>query len=746
MTGFKIKTELMIGDEKAVRTMVVPTDITLKELNNALIIVFDWENIHAHRFELLEKKRIELDEENRLSDYRGKKLVYTYDIFNKWEHRISFLKDDAEFEGDHPVLLKCEGERPLENIGGLKGHQRVTYVLNHSEHPDYESVKKIYDAEKPLNDIVRLNRRLKGDDEDVYISDDSLEAVAEYFRSEGETDIYYDPASGEVVESEDNEPLEGCILILKGGETALYSIANEFMEDEPKVARKFKDKEVTSLNYDEFEKCLTSMKLMDKWDAFLTEGTFIKALEWAGNNSLRNSLGDMMEEYLKDFELTDEDIEKEKDAEVPEAPMLKCRYCGNEEQGVVRMDLMPDRIKGKDVPPVEMVCGKCHRSTITRMKNDGFLIDVHCSDEDLPFHMYEPIHEFERQLDSTDDELEKFDIRIRILEHLMMMCSNRRDNVAYILRGYTDVLDEERKMKTDLVYFSVFEPTPEEVETKKRVLERFKDSEDVFVRTLYLIARLFEDKSEETIDLVEEHLGNLEPVMKGYVLKETIWGMSPDDPSYGRVLEMSKKTLDELYGLCQSEKRWSAYPRMFADLQNIVVDSLVNEGRIDDARTFVSPYDRLSDTSFNTWYPALAFIIMLKKAALELSAGNRKEGVHLLEELDRLYDEGIDYGPYSNRALAVGNAILLNYKSIKLDKILFSLDLVIDMVQDKQMKMSWLEQYVTLLTPSLLKRLGEKKTLEILSGIGLQITDRRELKKVKYNTDIVWMSDLMNVM
>lgn len=92
--------------------MIVPTDITFKELHKIIQVVFGWKNYHLHDFYILngDKPVVNLvcsddafeypnaipmikDNKSKLFDYIStySRIEYTYDFGDNWQHDIQVL-------------------------------------------------------------------------------------------------------------------------------------------------------------------------------------------------------------------------------------------------------------------------------------------------------------------------------------------------------------------------------------------------------------------------------------------------------------------------------------------------------------------------------------------------------------------------------------------------------------------------------------------------------------------------------
>lgn len=147
----KLKILLADTDPKIYRTVIVPENYTFDQLHLVIQCVMNWANSHLYQFNTgapYASDRIVLmdDEEedffgNRfeeydatktyLSDYfngKLKKMIYTYDFGDDWEHIITVLKKPKE-EVLFPKCIKGENPAPIEDCGGIPGFYNLMEII-----------------------------------------------------------------------------------------------------------------------------------------------------------------------------------------------------------------------------------------------------------------------------------------------------------------------------------------------------------------------------------------------------------------------------------------------------------------------------------------------------------------------------------------------------------------------------------------------------------------------------------------
>ena len=71
----------------------------------------------------------------------GDKFTYTYDFGDDWIHEIVLEKITDE-KSNKVYLLNAKGATPMEDCGGIMGHEHMKEVLANPHHPEYKSYCK----------------------------------------------------------------------------------------------------------------------------------------------------------------------------------------------------------------------------------------------------------------------------------------------------------------------------------------------------------------------------------------------------------------------------------------------------------------------------------------------------------------------------------------------------------------------------------------------------------------------------
>jgi len=153
MEVYAIKITLLGTDPPIWRRVLVPREITLRNLHKALQTVMGWTNSHLHQFVFKRQKYSDpkyglgagiIDENRtRLGDVicnPGMRLLYEYDLGDGWQHDLQL---EEVLVGDDSFRQICvAGERncPPEDCGGPYGFAELLNVLQDRSHPQYDDI------------------------------------------------------------------------------------------------------------------------------------------------------------------------------------------------------------------------------------------------------------------------------------------------------------------------------------------------------------------------------------------------------------------------------------------------------------------------------------------------------------------------------------------------------------------------------------------------------------------------------
>jgi hypothetical protein len=148
---YQIKVALVGTRPPIWRRLLVPADLSLASLHDAIQAAFGWDGSHLHVFQTsygdfgqpdrelgyLNERPVNLEQ---IAPKTGDKLRYTYDFGDDWVHEIVVEKS---FDRD-PALAypRCTGGRraaPPDDCGGIWGYEQLLEALadpHHAEHED----------------------------------------------------------------------------------------------------------------------------------------------------------------------------------------------------------------------------------------------------------------------------------------------------------------------------------------------------------------------------------------------------------------------------------------------------------------------------------------------------------------------------------------------------------------------------------------------------------------------------------
>ncbi|WKY46084.1 plasmid pRiA4b ORF-3 family protein [Eubacteriaceae bacterium ES2] len=161
--AFELLVTLNLEIYKAERRLIVPAKIEFSKLHIVLQSVYGWENYHLYDFVFYGDNKDEpvvrivpfendleyaedaiLMEQHTLSEFlpKYKRLIYTYDMGDNWEHEIRLIRVIEEYNMESPYLLEASGQAPPEDVGGVGGFLYFREVMMNSDHPEYANMKE----------------------------------------------------------------------------------------------------------------------------------------------------------------------------------------------------------------------------------------------------------------------------------------------------------------------------------------------------------------------------------------------------------------------------------------------------------------------------------------------------------------------------------------------------------------------------------------------------------------------------
>lgn len=207
--SYLVRIELLYTHRPIWREVWVPSDLTLDLLHEVIQCVMGWDDDHMHGFEFQKQRFQSLEFIDGFDDDAGKseelvelgellkrarqKLTYTYDFGDSWCHSVT-LKKQAPLSVEQ--LLTCvggEGACPLEDCGGVYGHERVCAFVKDAVDDGFMPYEEwgVGEYDPDLFDIDAVNQQLselKADEYDDMAEDANLDDFTDQLWDFGDED------------------------------------------------------------------------------------------------------------------------------------------------------------------------------------------------------------------------------------------------------------------------------------------------------------------------------------------------------------------------------------------------------------------------------------------------------------------------------------------------------------------------------------------------------------------------------
>lgn len=160
--AFELLVTLDVHVYKVKRRIMVPANMDFWRLHKLLQKAFGWKGSHLYEFAIFAHRRsapilrlvpfeedlgfddtAELMDGQSLADFfpEHKKIIYTYDFGDSWEHEIELVRVVEEYDQELPYLLEASGRTPPEDVGGIPGFMQFYEVISSPHHPEHEFFK-----------------------------------------------------------------------------------------------------------------------------------------------------------------------------------------------------------------------------------------------------------------------------------------------------------------------------------------------------------------------------------------------------------------------------------------------------------------------------------------------------------------------------------------------------------------------------------------------------------------------------
>ncbi len=171
---YAIKVTLLGTSPPVWRRILVPREITLRDLHRTLQTVMGWTNTHLHQFLLPKQKRADLTHvvgtkvanENRtelgeLIWTVGARLLYEYDFGDGWQHELLLEEVLLGDESFHQICVAGKRSCPPEDCGGSEVFAELLTALQDTKHPHEEACAWLGDFDPESFSADEINRRLR---------------------------------------------------------------------------------------------------------------------------------------------------------------------------------------------------------------------------------------------------------------------------------------------------------------------------------------------------------------------------------------------------------------------------------------------------------------------------------------------------------------------------------------------------------------------------------------------------------
>ena len=155
MEVYAIKVTLFGTSPPVWRRVLVPRDITLRNLHKTLQTVMGWTNSHLHQFVFKRQKYSDpkhglgagiIDESRtRLEDLictPGARMLYEYDFGDGWQHELLLEEVLLGEESFRQICVAGQRNCPPEDCGGPHGFSELLKVLHDSTHPEHDDIRE----------------------------------------------------------------------------------------------------------------------------------------------------------------------------------------------------------------------------------------------------------------------------------------------------------------------------------------------------------------------------------------------------------------------------------------------------------------------------------------------------------------------------------------------------------------------------------------------------------------------------
>ena len=148
-TPLSVKVTLRGTKPPVWRRLLIPGEMTLGDLHQAIQAAMGWHDSHLHAFDIAGREYGDPDSVDDVADEERLTLngvlnsgvtrfTYTYDFGDNWEHTVLIERTRRPLEaGSYPACIAGKRNCPPEDCGGPWGYQDLLAVLADPAHPDH---------------------------------------------------------------------------------------------------------------------------------------------------------------------------------------------------------------------------------------------------------------------------------------------------------------------------------------------------------------------------------------------------------------------------------------------------------------------------------------------------------------------------------------------------------------------------------------------------------------------------------
>ena len=184
--AFEFLITLDMYDFEVWRRVTVPANITFRQLHFVIQSSFNWLTYHMFDFSVYDNSEegemaAMVTEDDESSQYAGvgakvyplktkirallpkyRRVIYTYDYGDDWQHYCELVNVIDNYPNDYPVCTDGKGDAPPDDVGGESGYADFLAAIKDKKNPEHVEMKKWGKSQRfePF-DISIINERLK---------------------------------------------------------------------------------------------------------------------------------------------------------------------------------------------------------------------------------------------------------------------------------------------------------------------------------------------------------------------------------------------------------------------------------------------------------------------------------------------------------------------------------------------------------------------------------------------------------